>query len=187
MPISVTLHCFKAAVWLWFNISIFFSYLEILRGELLSNSIQWISISWFWESCHYQKCLLTMALVFFLTEIIKAITFLYFWRTGKVTSIRFGPDASYLAVGSSDRNLRIFGAPEAASEPWYLELVYRGNSSWIGVSLSSWADDLDFFCNPSMGQISSKLWFCRDVTIWRGSKKSFTVTMLNPVQRRPPR
>ncbi|XP_024376807.1 pre-mRNA-processing factor 19 [Physcomitrium patens] len=37
--------------------------------------------------------------------------------TGKVTSIRFGPDASYLAVGSSDRNLRIFGAPEAASEP----------------------------------------------------------------------
>lgn len=34
---------------------------------------------------------------------------------GKVTSVRFGPDASYLAVGSSDRNLRIFGAPPTAT------------------------------------------------------------------------
>lgn len=36
--------------------------------------------------------------------------------TGKVTSVRFGPDASYLAVGSNDRNLRIFGAPSAMTE-----------------------------------------------------------------------
>ncbi|OMO86569.1 hypothetical protein CCACVL1_09553 [Corchorus capsularis] len=32
--------------------------------------------------------------------------------TGKATSVKFGPDASYLAVGSMDRNLRIFGLPE---------------------------------------------------------------------------
>lgn len=31
--------------------------------------------------------------------------------TGKVTSVRFGSDAHYLAVGTADRNLRIFGVP----------------------------------------------------------------------------
>ncbi|XP_022849572.1 pre-mRNA-processing factor 19-like [Olea europaea var. sylvestris] len=32
--------------------------------------------------------------------------------TGKATSVKFGPDAKYIAVGSMDRNLRIFGLPE---------------------------------------------------------------------------
>ncbi|RLN41133.1 hypothetical protein C2845_PM01G40620 [Panicum miliaceum] len=31
--------------------------------------------------------------------------------TGKVTSVKFGADAMYIAVGSMDRNLRIFGLP----------------------------------------------------------------------------
>eukprot|EP00897_Mesotaenium_endlicherianum_P009866 jgi/Mesen1/8908/ME000540S08419 len=31
--------------------------------------------------------------------------------TSKVTGVKFGPDASYLAVTTMDRNLRIFGAP----------------------------------------------------------------------------
>ncbi|GLT76614.1 hypothetical protein SLA2020_482660 [Shorea laevis] len=39
--------------------------------------------------------------------------------TGKVTSVKFGPDAKYLAVGSMDHNLRIFGPSEdgAPEEP----------------------------------------------------------------------
>ncbi|KAJ7548824.1 hypothetical protein O6H91_07G028700 [Diphasiastrum complanatum] len=36
--------------------------------------------------------------------------------TGKVSAIRFGPDASYLAVGTNDRNLRILGAPTSLSD-----------------------------------------------------------------------
>lgn len=31
--------------------------------------------------------------------------------SGKVSSVKFGPDAKYIAVGSMDRNLRIFGLP----------------------------------------------------------------------------
>lgn len=32
-------------------------------------------------------------------------------NAGKINSVRFGPDAKYIAVGSMDRNLRLFGLP----------------------------------------------------------------------------
>eukprot|EP00250_Pteridium_aquilinum_P003691 c13999_g1_i1 orf=130-1695(+) len=35
----------------------------------------------------------------------------------KITSVRFGPQANYLAVGSGDRHLRVFGVPSAPVEP----------------------------------------------------------------------
>ncbi|KAJ3682398.1 hypothetical protein LUZ60_014971 [Juncus effusus] len=42
--------------------------------------------------------------------------------TGKVTSVKFGADAKYMAVGSMDRNLRIFGLPsEDSDEPKPME------------------------------------------------------------------
>ena len=31
--------------------------------------------------------------------------------TGKVTSVKFGADAKYVAIGSMDHNLRVFGLP----------------------------------------------------------------------------
>ncbi|XP_038978409.1 pre-mRNA-processing factor 19-like [Phoenix dactylifera] len=38
--------------------------------------------------------------------------------TGKVTRVKFGADAKYMAVGSMDRNLRIFGLPgDGPEEP----------------------------------------------------------------------
>lgn len=40
---------------------------------------------------------------------------------GKTTCVKIGPDAKYVAVGSMDRNLRIFGLPEedgGPSESW---------------------------------------------------------------------
>ncbi|KAF8401978.1 hypothetical protein HHK36_012929 [Tetracentron sinense] len=37
-------------------------------------------------------------------------------NSGKATCVNFGPDAKYLAVGSMDRNLRIFGLPGDGSE-----------------------------------------------------------------------
>ncbi|KAI4342641.1 hypothetical protein MLD38_027241 [Melastoma candidum] len=37
--------------------------------------------------------------------------------TGKIACAKFGPDAKYLAVGSMDRNLRIFGLPEDNDAP----------------------------------------------------------------------
>ncbi|KAK9724233.1 hypothetical protein RND81_05G057500 [Saponaria officinalis] len=37
--------------------------------------------------------------------------------TGKATSAKFGPDAKYIAVGSMDRNLRIFGLPAENGMP----------------------------------------------------------------------
>lgn len=36
--------------------------------------------------------------------------------TGKMNCVKFGPDAKYMAVGSMDRNLRIFGMPGGESE-----------------------------------------------------------------------
>lgn len=36
--------------------------------------------------------------------------------TGKATSVKFGPNAQYLTVGSMDRNLRIFGLPGDSAE-----------------------------------------------------------------------
>nr|GMD59795.1 pre-mRNA-processing factor 19 [Ipomoea batatas] len=37
--------------------------------------------------------------------------------TGKATCLKFGPDAKYIAVGSMDRNLRIFGLPQEDGQP----------------------------------------------------------------------
>ncbi|CAA3009212.1 pre-mRNA-processing factor 19 [Olea europaea subsp. europaea] len=36
--------------------------------------------------------------------------------TGKATCVKFGPDANYIAVGSMDRNLRIFGLPQPGED-----------------------------------------------------------------------
>ncbi|KAL3686766.1 hypothetical protein R1sor_013075 [Riccia sorocarpa] len=36
--------------------------------------------------------------------------------TGKITSVRFGPDASYLAVATMDRQLRVLGIPTSGDE-----------------------------------------------------------------------
>lgn len=37
-------------------------------------------------------------------------------NAGKATCVKFGPDANYIAVGSMDRNLRIFGLPQPGED-----------------------------------------------------------------------
>ncbi|KAK1260514.1 U-box domain-containing protein 72 [Acorus gramineus] len=44
------------------------------------------------------------------------ITFPDLSGTGKVTDVKFGPDAKYLAVASMERNLRILGLPEGKED-----------------------------------------------------------------------
>lgn len=41
-----------------------------------------------------------------LIDTMKSVLF-----AGKATCVKFGPDAKYIAVGSMDRNLRVFGLP----------------------------------------------------------------------------
>jgi len=36
---------------------------------------------------------------------------LFYSFAGRATCLKFGPDANYIAVGSMDRNLRVFGLP----------------------------------------------------------------------------
>lgn len=71
-------------------------------------------------SKHYQICqeqvkfLMSMCYRLICVQHIRTVVLIMiFWvvYAGKVTCAKFGPDARYLAVGSMDRNLRMFGLP----------------------------------------------------------------------------
>lgn len=55
-------------------------------------------------------CLYVLLMV--LVGLIRSLLSLLLYHAGKATCLKFGPDAKYIAVGSMDRNLRIFGLPE---------------------------------------------------------------------------
>lgn len=82
--------------------------------------------------CLAQVIFLLLTCQFFVVVVLELVWhsfhfdlfFLLDWQfclvLGKATSVKFGPDAKYIAVGSMDRNLRIFGLPgnDVEMESW---------------------------------------------------------------------
>ncbi|OMO95357.1 hypothetical protein COLO4_15958 [Corchorus olitorius] len=85
--------------------------------------------------------------------------------TGKATSVKFGPDASYLAVGSMDRNLRIFGLPENDGSNEVFTFIRQQGAGERGECLqnskSNWESKFDVY----------KKWGLSEEQIWEAFLK----------------
>ena len=117
------------------------SYAGFTRLQMwnLNGTVSKLFLIYLEQVCSVLVYFFFMLCFMFLQSLIRS---LYLFFPGKATCVKFGPDSKYIAVGSMDRNLRIFGLPseDTPTESWSAldATAWSVFSSWVTVAACYW-------------------------------------------------